>query len=55
MALMHATVRLIASTPYVKPYVFIRENIYDRIRARDNEFARLETSVVFLEWTNRTC
>ncbi|MGX5056763.1 P-loop ATPase, Sll1717 family [Enterobacter asburiae] len=51
MALMHATVRLIASTPYVKPYVFIRENIYDRIRARDNEFARLETSVVFLEWT----
>lgn len=51
MALMHATVRLIASTNYIKPYVFIRENIYDRIRARDNEFSRLETSVVFLEWS----
>ncbi len=52
MALMHATVRLIASTPHVKPYVFIRENIYDRIRSLDNEFARLETSVVFLDWSS---
>jgi hypothetical protein len=52
MALMHATVRLIASTRHVKPYVFIRENIYDRIRSLDNEFARLETSVVFLDWSS---
>ncbi|MFK8066938.1 MAG: transposase [Gammaproteobacteria bacterium] len=52
MALMHATVRLIASTNCVKPYVFIRENIYDRIRSIDNEFSRLETSVVFLDWTS---
>ncbi|VVQ36731.1 P-loop ATPase, Sll1717 family [Pseudomonas fluorescens] len=52
MALMHATVRLIASTKHVKPYVFIRENIYDRIRSLDNEFSRLETSVVFLDWSS---
>ena len=52
MALMHATVRLIAATNgVIKPYIFIRENIYDRIRAVDNEFSRLETSVVFLDWT----
>ena len=51
MALMHAAVRLTASTNFIKPYIFIRENIYDRIRSIDNEFSRLETSVVFLEWT----
>lgn len=51
MALMHASVRLAANTKYIRPYIFIRENIYDRIRALDNEFSRLETSVVFLDWT----
>lgn len=51
MALMHAAVRLAAATNFIKPYIFIRENIYDRIRAIDNEFSRLETSVVFLDWT----
>ncbi|MBK0115338.1 MULTISPECIES: P-loop ATPase, Sll1717 family [unclassified Delftia] len=51
MALMHATVRLSASYPAVRPYIFIRENIYDRIRAIDNEFSRLETAVVFLDWS----
>jgi hypothetical protein len=51
MALMHASVELIGITPCVKPYVFVRENIYDRIRRMDNEFSRLETSVIFLDWT----
>jgi len=51
MAMMHASVRLISSTNFIKPYIFIRENIYDRIRAIDNEFSRLETSVVFLDWS----
>lgn len=51
MALMHATVRIMAATDCIKPYIFIRENIYDRIRSLDNEFSRLETSVVFLDWT----
>ncbi|WP_428506484.1 P-loop ATPase, Sll1717 family [Roseateles sp.] len=53
MALMHATVRLSASYPAVRPYIFIRENIYDRIRAIDNEFSRLETAVVFLDWSEQ--
>lgn len=51
MALMHAAVRLRASTSFIKPYIFIRENIYDRIRSLDNEFSRLETSSIFLDWT----
>lgn len=51
MALMHASVYLISATNCIKPYVFIRENIYDRIRALDNEFSRLETSIIFLDWT----
>lgn len=51
MALMHAAVRLSSSSRYVRPYIFIRENIYERIRALDNEFSRLETAVVFLDWT----
>ncbi|MCK4130097.1 P-loop ATPase, Sll1717 family [Ralstonia pseudosolanacearum] len=53
MALMHAAVRLNASTSSVRPYIFIRENIYDRIRSMDNEFSRLETSVIFLDWSER--
>lgn len=53
MALMHAVVRLRAAVPSLKPHIFIRENIYDRIRSMDNEFARLETSVVFLDWTEK--
>lgn len=51
MALMHASVRLRAMCECIRPYIFIRENIFDRIRSIDNEFARLETSVVFLEWS----
>lgn len=53
MALMHATVKLSASTQVVRPYIFIRENIYDRIRSLDNEFSRLETAVVFLDWSEQ--
>ena len=51
MALMHACVHLTAACPSLRPYLFIRENIFSRIRAMDNEFSRLETSVVFLDWT----
>jgi hypothetical protein len=51
MALMHATVRIGATCPSIRPHIFIRENIYDRIRLLDNEFSRLETSVVFLDWS----
>lgn len=53
MALMHASVRLRATTDFIRPLIFIRENIYDRIRAMDNEFSRLETSSVFLDWSQK--
>ena len=51
MALMHCCVRLRAACPAIRPYLFVRENIYSRIRQIDNEFSRLETSVIVLEWT----
>jgi hypothetical protein len=51
MALMHACVELTASCKFVRPRLFLRENIFERVRRIDNEFARLETGVVSLEWT----
>ena len=51
MALMHACVALRAACPSLRPYLFLRENIYSRIRKNDNEFSRLDTAVVHLEWT----
>jgi hypothetical protein len=51
MALMHACLELSVSTPCVHPLVFIRENVFEKVRNMDHESARLETAVVSLEWT----
>lgn len=51
MALMHACLEINATVPCVQPLVFIRENVFDRVRSLDRESARLETAVVSLEWT----
>lgn len=51
MALMHACVELNSATEYVRPLLFLRENIFERVRQVDNEFARVETCVVSLDWT----
>jgi len=51
MALMHACVELRSMTKLITPVVFLRENVFDRARALDSEFSRLETSVVSLDWT----
>jgi hypothetical protein len=51
MALMHACVELTASHTFVRPLLFLRENVFDRVRSIDKEFARLETWVVSLDWT----
>jgi len=51
MSLMHASVQLHSECPLVRPLLFLRENIFDRVRAIDNEFARLETSVVSMDWS----
>jgi hypothetical protein len=51
MALMHACIELTAQVDSVRPLVFLRENVFERVRLIDKEFARLETFVVSLEWT----
>lgn len=51
MALMHACMELNSSVPCVQPLVFVRENVFEKVRSMDRESARLETAVVSLEWT----
>jgi hypothetical protein len=51
MALMHACVEIRAATDVIRPIVFLRENVFDRVRELDSEFSRLETSLVSLDWT----
>ena len=51
MALMHACVHLTSINRSLRVLLFLRENIFERVRQLDNEFARLETSVVSLDWT----
>ncbi|MGO9211340.1 MAG: P-loop ATPase, Sll1717 family [Terriglobales bacterium] len=50
MALMHACVEMVG-VQCVRPLVFLRENVFERVRVLDKEFARLETFVISLEWT----
>ena len=38
-------------TEAIRPMVFLRENVFDRVRQLDSEFSRLETSIVWLDWT----
>jgi hypothetical protein len=51
MALMHACVELTSVLKNVRPLLFLRENLFERVRRMDNEFPRLETSVASLDWT----
>lgn len=51
MAMMHAVVEMAAESEFVRPMLFLRENIFERVRQIDNEFTRLETCVVSLDWT----
>lgn len=51
MALMHACVELNATVSCVRPLVFIRENVFEKIRNMDRGSTRLETALVSLEWT----
>jgi hypothetical protein len=50
-ALMHACLEMSSSVPWARALVFVRENIFERVREIDTEFARLETCVVGLDWT----
>ena len=51
MALMHACVEQSSQSELIRPLLFLRENIFERVRQIDNEFSRLETCVVSLDWT----
>jgi hypothetical protein len=51
MAMMHACLELATIDPFCRPLLFVRENIFDRVRMIDTEFTRLETCVVSLDWT----
>jgi hypothetical protein len=51
MALMHACVELASTIECIHPLVFLRENVFDRVRQIDKEFTRLETFVVSLDWS----
>ena len=51
MALMHACMEINATVGCVRTLVFIRENVFERVRSIDKESSRLETAVVSLEWT----
>jgi hypothetical protein len=51
MALMHACVEITANSSFLRTNLFLRENIFDRVRNLDNEFARIETAVVPMDWT----
>jgi hypothetical protein len=51
MALMHACVELSSTVQAIRPLLFLRENIFERVRLLDKEFSRLETFVLALDWT----
>jgi len=50
-ALMHATLEINTQLIGARALIFLRENIFERVRVVDSEFARLETCVVGLDWT----
>ena len=51
IALLHAALELSTLIEWTRVLIFIRENVFERVRATDSEFARLETCVVGLDWT----
>lgn len=50
-AFMHACLEMSSQVPWARAVVFLRENIFERVRANDSESSRLETAVVGLDWT----
>lgn len=53
-AFMHACLETTTQIPWVRTILFLRENIFERVRARDMESSRFETAVVGMEWTEPT-
>lgn len=51
-ALMHACLELSTQVSGARALLLLRENIFERVRARDPESSRVETSVTGLDWTS---
>ncbi|WP_369373634.1 hypothetical protein AB1046_06740 [Promicromonospora sp. Populi] len=52
-AFMHACQEISAQIPWARTILFLRENIFERVRAGDPESSRLETAIVAMEWNER--
>lgn len=50
-AMMHACLEINSQNQCMRVLMFLRENIFERVRVMDTEFARLETCVVGLDWS----
>lgn len=50
-AFMHACLEMSTQIPWTRALLFVRENIFERVRAVDSESSRLETAIVALDWT----
>jgi hypothetical protein len=51
-AMMHACLEINTQDTGLRVLLFLRENIFERVRLIDTEFARLETCVVGLDWSS---
>jgi len=51
-AFMHACLETSMQIPWVRTILFLRENIFERVRALDSESSRVETAVVDMEWSD---
>jgi hypothetical protein len=49
--MMHACLEINSQNTGMRVLMFLRENIFERVRVMDTEFARLETCVVGLDWS----
>ena len=52
-AFMHACQEVSTQVPRARAILFLRENIFERVRALDTESSRIETAVVGMEWSER--
>jgi hypothetical protein len=50
-AMMHSCLEINSQNQGMRVLMFLRENIFERVRVMDTEFARLETCVVGLDWS----
>lgn len=51
-AFIHACLEVSTQIPWGRVLLLLRENIFERVRARDPESSRVETSVTGLDWTD---